>query len=167
MMNWISVSLHPACHSSSFKNVSWVSKSVVGLRSLSFRQNQLMNFELIFPRKQIFYLFLLYFIVCGKQIHKGFIGVTANFWGEENPPRNVWWAWWPPYISHSLHRQPARKSIILLSSAVQMETTLSIMHHLHSTTCNAERLLSPPRSPHLRSFKGCRGCIQTAGYTLS
>lgn len=82
------------------------------------------------------------------------------------PPRCVMSMMTPVYFPQ-FAQTTCKRSIILLSSAVQMETTLSIMHHLHSTTCHAERLLSPPCSPHLRSFKGCRGCIQTAGYTLS
>lgn len=64
--------------------------------------------------------------------------------------------------------QTTRESgIILFSSAVQMGTALSIMHHLHSPGCHAERARSRPPAPHLCSFKGGRGCIQTAGYTLS
>lgn len=120
-----------------------------------------------FPEKHIFLPLssLLYSLL--KTNPQRVYWCHCKFLKRGKSPLDVWWARWPPYISHSLHRQRVWKSVILLSSAVQMETTLSIIHHLHSTTCNAERLLSPPRSPHLCSFKGCRGCIQTAGYTLS
>lgn len=156
----MSLCILPAILQKKIKNVSRVFKSATRQWSLSFRQNQLTNFELIFPLSSLPYSLL-------KTNPQRVYWCHCKFLKRGKSPLDVWWARWPPYISHSLHRQRLWKSVILLSSAVQMETTLSIIHHLHSTTCNAERLLSPPRSPHLCSFKGRRGCIQTAGYTLS
>lgn len=102
-----------------------------------------MNFlSQYFSGKQIFRLILLRFIVCRKQIHRGVLLVSLQISEARKIPPQCLMSMMTPVYFPQFAQTTGEESVILLSSAVQMETTLGIMHHLHSTTCNAGKPLA-------------------------